>query len=310
MRTWSVEQLADRAITFGLTRAAVVAHALLDLIPSDAVRDARAVTAAAAEFDAEEGLAEFEEANEVHEPQGTRTVRVHADDPFFYRNDDGTLKPKELKGDDGSTWTISSAPRAQCMFCGDADTPGHDCGRQYHDSTCGREHCVCKLFWQPGGFLTRAEHERAAAEHLTPVEAVQRRLNRLLPKTDLSPSASAAPGDNPAGVESPTPPAGVDPPSRTSPKGDGEGPPDVRAIPLSASGGHPSFTEWVTPVIAGALERHRYRGYNVRRCGCYDPDVLDRSEWENHAAELIARRIEAALTQEGKHVIVTQIYNP
>jgi len=42
---------------------------------------------------------------------------------------------------------------------------------------CDREFCLCRREWSHGDFITRAEHERAAAEHLTPVEATQRRLS-------------------------------------------------------------------------------------------------------------------------------------
>lgn len=42
---------------------------------------------------------------------------------------------------------------------------------------CTREHCLCQRTYVP--YLTRVEHENAAAEHLTPVEVVNRRLETL-----------------------------------------------------------------------------------------------------------------------------------
>jgi len=179
-------------------------------------------------------------------------------------------------------------PRAQCKWCGGVDTPGYDCGRQYvigRDIKVGEKYCaLCGV-------------QLGEDYHACPARTAG-------PQQDLSPSASAAPGGNPAGVESPTPPAGVDPPSRTSPKGDGEGPPDVRAIPLSASGGHPSFAAWATTVIAEELADHTFGG----SCECrYVSDSTDR-DWQLHVSREAARSIEAALTREGKHVIVTQIY--
>lgn len=164
-------------------------------------------------------------------------------------------------------------PRAQCKWCGGVDTPGHDCGRQYvigRDIKVGEKYCaLCGV-------------QLGEDYHACPARTAG-------PQQDLSPLASAGSGGNPVGVESPTPPAGVDPPSRTSPKVDGEGPAGDRGIRSSAPAGHPSFTEWATPVIADALDE--FHGYTFE-----------------YAANAIAERIEAALTQEGKHVTVTNIY--
>ncbi len=260
---------------------------------------------AAFAHDAMVGLDEFEEANEVHEP------------------------------------------RTQCLRCGGVDTDDHQCGRKRH-CPCGSATCgVCcnaapqlplsdselaavrRLMTVCDGVnfgrLSGGDYEPSLDDdELVAVRGlIQERyetLNGRMPQEkipagvaangtapagpDLSPLASARLGGSPVGVESPAPPAGVDPPSRTSPKGDGEGPEGDRGIRSSAPSGHLNFAAWATTVIAEELADHTFGG----SCECrYVSDSTDR-DWQLHVAREAARSIEAALTREGKHVIVTSIY--
>lgn len=128
MRTWSVERLLEDAIAYAARAGAAIAESLW---PS-ADFNQRATRAAAA-HDVVEGLNEYEAENDGIDPPGTRTVHLRSDDPFFYRNEDGSLQPKELTDEGGGTWTIAATPSPQCKWCGDRDVPGHDCGRKYHE---------------------------------------------------------------------------------------------------------------------------------------------------------------------------------
>lgn len=102
---------------------------------------------------------------------------------------------------------------------------------EYADGqSCAREHCLCRREWRPG-YLTRVEHKRAAAAHMTPSEAAWHKFEESpnfagvaagLPAswgqwttTDPQPKTSPVAPENPTGDDSPA--AGSIPPESPRP---------------------------------------------------------------------------------------------